>query len=344
MSLTRAVTLQDIAAAAGVHTASVSRALRGLDKKVSEDTRRNIERIAREMGYRPNSVAASLRTKKTNLVGVLVPDLGNPLFGPLVTGLEVELRAHGLMCLVVHPPDDHAGRRELVGALVNRQVSGLLILTAERSDPMLTAAQQYGIPTVLVNRGSSNRHFSSVVNDDAHSVRQVLEHLVALGHRKIAHVAGSPTSSTSVARLQAFEKLCPPMGVEGVIVQAASCTRAGGFDAAVQTLRKGRRTFGGATAVFASNDMIAMGVLDALRRHGLRVPDDVSLVGHNDIPMVDLLAPPLTTVRVDVEQITRDSARLLLQMLDEPGVRPAKLVAMPTLVVRESTGMAPRRG
>ena len=332
------VTIEHIARAAGVHPASVSRALRGIGNKVSEATRQKIERIAREMGYRPNAVAASLRTKRSNLVGVVVPDLGNPLFGPLVTGLEVELRQHGFMCLVVHTPSEPAERRELVAALAHRQVSGLLILAAETDDPLLDAAREFGLPTVLVNRGFGERRFPSVVNDDRESVRLVVEHLGALGHRKIAHIAGPQSSSTGRARKQAFEQQCVAMGLKGQVVEATAFTREAGLAAALALLRK---SFS-ASAIFAANDLIAMGVLDALRQHGLRVPKDVSLVGHNDMPLVDLVAPPLTTVRVAVDQMSHQAAQLLLEHLKTPQQDPVMRVLSPKLIVRASTAAAPR--
>ena len=153
------VTIDDVASVAGVHPASVSRALRGITTKVSASTRERIERIAREMGYRPNAVAASLRTRQTNLVAVVVPDLGNPLFAPIVQGVEKALRKQGLLCLIVQPPDGMDDRRDLVTALANRLVSGLLILSAEKHDAMLVEAKRLMLPTVLVNRGLGSSAF-----------------------------------------------------------------------------------------------------------------------------------------------------------------------------------------
>jgi LacI family transcriptional regulator len=256
-----AITIADIAREAGVHPASVSRALRGIDGKVSAATRQRIERVAGELGYLPNAVAASLRTKQSKLVGVIVPDLGNPLFGPLVTGIEVELRSRGFMCLVAHTTTEPARRDELVAALAHRQVSGLLILAAEIGDSLLDAVQRYRLPTVLVNRGFGDHRFASVVNDDQESVRLVLDHLVALGHRRIAHVAGPAGSSTGLGRRQAFAALCRKYRLSAQVVQAGAFTREAGLVAATKLLD---RAFS-STAIFAANDLIAMGVLDALR-------------------------------------------------------------------------------
>ena len=331
-----AVTIADVARSAGVHPGSVSRALRGIEGKVSEVTRQRIQRIARKLGYQPNAVAASLRTKRSNLVGVIVPDLGNPTFGPLVTSIEIELRSHGLMCMVVHTTDDLSDRKALVAALAHRQVSGLLILAAEIGDPLLDEVRRYRLPTVLVNRGFGDGRFSTIVSDDPESVRAVLEHLVELGHRRIAHVAGPASSSTGLRRREAFASLCRKLKVTARIVQAAAFTREAGRLAATRLLS---RSFS-STAIFAANDLIALGVLDALRHHGLRVPDDVSLVGHNDMPFMDLIDPPLTTVRVDVSHMGREGARMLLALLDTPEQARESRILRSSLGVRGSTSRA----
>jgi len=328
-----AVTIADIARQVGVHPASVSRALRGIGGKVSEATRQRIVQVADELGYLPNAVAASLRTKQSKLVGVIVPDLGNPLFGPLVTGIEVELRRQGFMCLVAHTTDAPGDRGELVAALAHRQVSGLLVLAAEIGDSLLDAVQRYRLPAVLVNRGFGEHRFASVVNDDHESVRLVLEHLMALGHRRVAHVAGPAGSSTGRVRRQAFTALCRQNKVAAQIVQASAFTREAGHAAATKLLDKGLTS----SAVFAANDLIALGVLDALRARRLRVPDDVSVVGHNDMPLVDLIDPPLTTVRVAVEQMGRQAAQMLLDLLGTPGQAPVTRLLLPQLIVRGST-------
>ena len=135
-----AVTIKDVALAAGVHPASVSRALNGQDKRVSAETRLRIQQAARDLGYQPNAIAASLRTKQTGLIGIIVPDIGNPLFSPLLQALEIALRRHGQMCLVIQTPEDPQERRQVVHALAGRQISGLLILASENDDPMLEAA------------------------------------------------------------------------------------------------------------------------------------------------------------------------------------------------------------
>jgi LacI family transcriptional regulator len=171
------------------------------------------------------------------------------------------------------------------------------------------------------------------VNDDEESVRLVLEHLSGLGHKAVAHVAGPGSSSTGRARRQAFERLCPAFGIKPTVVEAQAFTRQAGHDAAQELLDRARKP----TAIFAGNDLIAMGVLDVLHEHRLAVPRDISLVGHNDMPLVDLIAPPLTTVRVAMEQMGRQGAQLLLESMQNPQQDPSMRVLRPRLVVRDST-------
>lgn len=333
------VTIHDVAAAAGVNPATVSRALRGVPGKVSAEKRAEIEAVARKLGYTPNVVAASLRTKRTNIAAIVVPDLANPMFAPLVKGLEQELRKHDMLALITQPPDGRNERAELIRALAMHQVSGLLILAAEQDDAMLDAAIQQRIPTVLLNRGSGDRRFSSVVNDDHESVRQVIEHLHSLGHRRIAHIAGPAFLSTGLARRKAFEELVQPL-CEGTlpIVEAKAFTREEGLRAGRQLLDLGPGAF---TAVFASNDLLALGMLDAARERGVSVPQELSVVGHNDMPFVDIVQPPLTTVHMPIAEMSRQAAQMFLEHVREGAMPATTRILQTTLVIRKSTAQAP---
>ncbi|HYF19737.1 MAG TPA: LacI family DNA-binding transcriptional regulator [Ramlibacter sp.] len=328
------VTIQDIARAAGVHAASVSRALRGLPGEVSEDTRRRILKIAERMGYQPNVLAASLRTRQTNLVAIIVTDIGNPVVGPMIQGLEAHLRRHQLLCMVVQTAPSAAERRDIIVQLANRRVAGLAVLAAEKSDAMLEEIARRQLPTVLVNRGFGESRFPSVVNDERASVELVLRHLSELGHQRIAHIHGPLTASTGIGRHEAFQVLAPQYGFKRpVVLEAGAFTREAGAEAARRLLkRRGERP----TALFASNDLLALGALAVLKDEGIRVPKDMSLVGHNDMPLVDLVEPPLTTVRVAVERMTEEAARILWCALNEQQAA-SSVVLPPTLVVRGST-------
>ena len=336
-----AVTIDDVAKAAGVHAATVSRALRGVAGKVSAAKRAEIEEVARRLGYQPNIVAASLRTKRSNMAAIIVPDLANPLFAPMVKGLEQELRKHDMLALITQPPEGKEARASLVQELAMRQVSGLLILAAESGDTMLEQAAQQKIPTVLVNRGQGERRFSSVVNDDQESVRLAIAHLRELGHTRIAHIAGPVSSSTGAARKKAFVELmmaAQSSDGEPIIIDAAAFTREEGVKAARKLFEQHWGQAGaGFTAVFASNDLLALGVLDVAREKGVSVPDQLSLVGHNDMPFVDIVQPPLTTIHVPVAEMGRQAAQVFLEQIKDCSGAKTTRVLSPSLVVRAST-------
>jgi LacI family transcriptional regulator len=336
------VTIKDIARAAQVNISTVSKALRGLPGKVAPETRQRIEQIARELGYRHNAVAATLRTRRSDLIGVIVPDLANPLFGPILQGLERALRAAGWMLLIVQTPPEAEERREMVMTLAARQIAGLVIMSAETEDPVLDAAEELGLPVVLVNRGLDERRFSSVVSDDVESMTLVVDHLHGLGHRRFAHLAGPQASSTGRARKEAFlARVAQLKGAQAVVVDTPAFTREAGFAATQQLLAppssKRRKPLPLPTAIVAGNDLMAVGALDALARAGLVVPRDVSVVGHNDMPLVDMVSPALTTVHIPVARMSQHAAQLLLDRLADAGLPAMQRVLMPQLVVREST-------
>ena len=329
------VTIDDVAKAAGVHAATVSRALRGVAGKVSAAKRAEIEAVARSLGYQPNIVAASLRTKRSNMAAIIVPDLANPLFAPIVKGLEQELRKHDMLALITQPPEGKEARARLVQELAMRQVSGLLILAAESGDAMLEEAVQQKIPTVLVNRGLGERRFSSVVNDDQESTHLAIAHLRALGHERIAHVAGPASSSTGAARKKAFLDLM--QGEQPMVVDAQAFTREEGVKAARQLFEGWNLHDRPFTAIFASNDLLALGVMDVARELGIAIPADVSLVGHNDMPFVDIVQPPLTTIHIPVAEMGRQAAQVLMENIIGDGQTTTTRILTPSLVVRAST-------
>ena len=251
-------------------------------------------------------------------------------------GIEHWLRRRELLCLVAQMPPDPKEREALVATLAGRQVSGLIVLAAESDDPMLEMARQRELPTILVNRGAGNRNFSAVVNDDRGSVRLVLEHLASLGHKRIAHIAGPQTSSTGHARRLAFTEIAREMGFSAAIVyEATAFTREAGMAATERLLAHKEQV----TAIFSANDLLALGTLDVLRARNLRVPDDISLVGHNDMPLVDLIDPPLTTVRIALREMSEQAASLFIERLDAPDAVITTRMLMPTLIVRKSTAV-----
>lgn len=336
-------TLREVAAAAGVHPATASRALnektRGL---VNAETASRVVEAANALGYRPNSIARGLKTNRSYTVGVVVPDLRNPLFPPIARGIETRLQPAGYTSLLANTDNDAERERSAFGALQARQVDGFITATARRDHPLLQELAAAGAPMVLVNRTTDDDRIASVVADDREGMHQAVRHLHELGHRRIAHVAGSLALSTGAHRLEGFNAAMEELGLErdpALTPVVDAYTESEGARGTRELLAARPDV----TAIVAGNDLLAIGCLDALREAGRRCPEDVSVVGFNDMDWVDHLSPPLTTVHVPHYELGVEAADLLLEQLAGDRSAPAHTVLPTRLVVRASTA-PPRAG
>jgi len=334
----RPATLRDVAAAARVHPATASRALNpGTRLLVSEETARRVTEAAERLGYRPNPVARSLRTRRSHTMGVLIPDLNNPLFPPIVRGLEDRLAEHGYVVLIGNTDGDVARERMVFDQMRARHVDGFVLATATLRSDILDEATEADLPVVLMNRTAEGYPFSSVSVDNEQGVRAAVSHLISLGHTKIGHIAGPQQISTGLSRLRGFRDSMQARGLsvdDSQVVYASALSLAEG-------LRCGRELLegnGDLTAIVAGNDMLAVGCYGAFDELGVRCPQDVSIIGFNDMPFIDRLRPPLSTVRFPHYQLGTEAANLLLERIETGGGGPVKILYLaPELIVRGST-------
>jgi LacI family transcriptional regulator len=330
-------TIKDVAEKCGVHPSTVSRALSGaMNHLVAPEVAKRIRAAAAALGYQPNVTAAGLRTGRSGLIGVLAPDIADPGFPPILGGVTETLGTHGYATIVVDVGPDRSRQQELVDRLIARGVDGLVLATVTLNDPVVGHCLIASIPVVLVNRTDSGRKLSAVVTDDDAGMRLAVQHLVGLGHRRIGHIAGPQDVSTGALRRAGFKDAATQAGLpaQSVMIETARAyTRDEGRLAALRLLDRKLAP----TAIVAANDLLALGSYDALGTRGLRCPADVSVVGHNDMPYVDMLSPPLTTVRIAQRQMGEATARLLLGQIADPAMRRERIVLEPTLVVRGST-------
>lgn len=331
-------TLRDVAQLAGVHPGTVSRALnpqtRGL---VNKRTAQRVLAAAEQLSYQPNPIARGLRTNQSHTIGVLVPDLMNPLFAALVRGIEDGLREAGYTPLIANTDNDAERERTAYQAMSARQVDGFIAATARRDHWLLADQAVAGTRLVLVNRRIDSDAIPAVTGDDHEGVRLAVEHLVELGHRRIAHVAGSAAFSTGWSRHQGFLDAMQgrKLRVEpGCVVFSKAFTVPEGARCCGELLDRGEDI----TAIVAANDLLALGCYDAVEERGLCCPGDVSIVGYNDMPFVNRFNPALTTVRVPHYELGATAAELMLEQLQEGETPPRQLLLAPELVVRESTG------
>ena len=299
--------------------------------------------VAERLGYRPHPLARGLRTNRTLTIGMVVPDLMNPLFPPIYAGADAVLREHGYSVLVGtddDDPDRHS--RHVIAALRERRVDGLILANAHRGSfipaPAAEAATE-PLPIVLVNRSVESNSFPAIIADHARGMDLLVAHLAELGHTRIAHVAGPQHLSTGIGRREGFRRAMERHGLDvrpELMDESAAFRTDQGAEACRRLLASG----GEFTAIVAGNDLIALGCYDALADHGLSVPDDVSVTGFNDLTFIDRISPPLTTVSVPYQEMGAAAARMLLDLLTDPAAgrdvyEPLELP--PSLVVRRST-------
>jgi LacI family transcriptional regulator len=329
-------TIADVARLAGVHASTVSRALNpGTRGMVTEAVALRVTQAADRLGWRPSVLAAGLRTRRSRTIGILVPDLVNPIFPPIVRAAESLLAEQGYATLVANTDNDPAREALLIERMATHLVDGLMLASAAEGTQALAICARLRIPAVLINRRLPGASASAVTNDDRYGIGLVVSHLLALGHRRIAHLAGPPGVSTAIDRLGGFRDALRAAGLDAgaaPVAAAGAYTVAAGH-AAMQALLAGPPC----TAVVAANDMLCLGIYDALAAAGLRVAADISVTGFNDMPFIDRIHPPLTTVRIQHAAMGREAAALLLAEIAAPDSLARDLRLVPELVVRAST-------
>jgi LacI family transcriptional regulator len=332
-----AVTLRDVARVAGVHPATVSRALNEETRAlVNEETARRVLRAAEELGYRPNPIARGLKTNRSYTIGVLIPDLTNPLFPPILRGIEDGLETAGYTPLVANTDNDP--ERELLDsqAMRARQVDGIVAATARRDHRLHDALLEAGIELVLVNRRQPELPVSSATADDTMGMRLAVEHLISLGHTRIAHLAGPLDYSTGLDRYESFHATMRAGGLEpdpDLVRVTEAFTEAEGARLCAGLIADGHEF----TAIAAANDLLALGCYDVFAERGVRCPEEVSVVGFNDMPFADRFQPPLTTIHIPHYEIGAAAAELMLERLQDGGSEPRQVRLEPSLAVRGST-------
>ncbi len=336
-------TLKELAARAGVHPSTISRVVNGDPlQRVSAETRARIEALLAETDYQPDIVARSLRLKQTFVLAMLVPDVTNPLFAGIFLGVEDVAVTAGYTVILANTDGSRARERHHLQQLEARKADGIILASASLSDPSVHWLRERSICHVLAYRFSDNDDpFVGV--DDAAGAATATRHLIELGHRRIAHLAGPRNVSTAVSRKQGFRAALKAADLRcpAELVVEAGFAEESGWKAMESLLGLPAPP----TAVFAVDDMTAIGAYQAVLDRGLRIPEDVAIIGFNDVPLASRLEPGLSTMRVPVREIGSVAAQALLNQLGDDDYRPCRLILQPELVVRASTDpKAPGRG
>jgi DNA-binding LacI/PurR family transcriptional regulator len=332
------ITLRQVAEHVGLAPGTVSAVLNNAPsaRAIPERTRNRIHAAARELDYRPNFLARSLRKKRTYTVGLIIQEIGDAYGSLVISGIEAYLRQHNYFFLTVIHRHDASMLREYSQLLLERGVEGFITVDTSLQEAL-------PLPTVSVAGHRTLQGVTNIILDQERGARVALEHLLALGHRKIAFMKGQSFSSDAEDRWKAVCRVTQELGLEmdpDLIVNLESDDPSPqvGYPYAKQLLAR-KKPF---TALFAYNDISAIGAIRAMQEEDLRIPQDVSVVGFDDIQWAAFHTPSLTTVRQPLGKMGQIAAETLIRMIEHHGEHSSEIAIEPTLVVRESTGQAPK--
>jgi LacI family transcriptional regulator len=335
------ITRTEVAKRARVSVATVSYVVNNGPRPVAEATRKKVVRVIQALGYRPSGVARSLRLQRTRTIGLIVPDTANPFFAALAKGVDETVFAHGYSLLLCHSKYVAAREQAYVELLLAREVDGVLYVQGAPDASGLHRLCRCGIPTVAVDREVPDAAIDRVVVDNFGGSVQATQHLIGLGHRRIGCIARDVPLSNAAERIRGYTEA---LSSAGLPINPAYLVPGGpGYEEGRRAMSELLKLDIRPTAVLAWPDVVAIGAIRAANDAGLRVPEDVSVVGFDDIPMAAFIRPRLTTVAVGIEEMGQRAAEVLLDKVrggTESGP-PRRLVLPVTLVIRESTGAPP---
>jgi LacI family transcriptional regulator len=304
--------------------------------RITADTEERIREVALRLGYRRNTIARALRTGRTLVVGMVVPDVANLYQAEITRAAGDVFSGKGYSLILASTDDNPAHAESQVSAMLGVQAEGLMYGVARGDDAVLAGIIEEDIPVVLFNRAASDMEVSAVLPDDHDGTRLAVQHLISLGHTRIVHVGGPEDVSSTVNRLEAFEETLRAADLTGSHQFTQRQTEDEGYRVTATLLEERPDT----TAVLAANDRLALGAIDAIRDTGRACPGDISVVGFNDMPYTDRFSPPLTTIRISQNELGARTARLLLETIADPRRAPETQLVSAQLVVRGSTAPA----
>ncbi len=329
------VKLSEIAKAAGVSVPTASRALTNSSHPMSADTRERILAVAREMGYQPNLIARSLRTDRTNTIGLIVENILSPFIPPILRGIQDVLRAEGYFSTIINSDWDPVIESEAINDLNNRKIDGIIFVESwHRSSKEIR--DKTDKPFVFVHRLFHNQLENTIRVDEIYGARLATGHLAGLGHCKIAYINGPKDWDASKKRLQGYRQELAERNIPFYpeFVQHGDWEAGGGYAAGQTLLGLPDRP----TAIFAANDLMAAGAMYAIQDAGLRTPQDIAIVGYDDRYFARIVRPAITTVTLPAEEMGQESARLLLHLIQQQKTTEIGVEVRGKLIVRQSCG------
>lgn len=330
------VTIKDVARHAGVSPAIISRILNNdISLSIKDTTRQKVLDSIVTLNYRPNPVARGLRCNSTAILGMIVPDIANPFFVDIIKGAQTAAMESGYCLMIINTEEKDETETKTIEILSQQRVDGILNLSAHMDQGATNKLNGSKLPYVLVNRNSADGDTSFVGLDNVEGAVLAVEHLIGLRHRKIAHITGPGYTDTGIGRLQGYRMA---LMQHKIAYRSEYCVEAPfTFEGGLQAITKLCSLPDRPTAVFASNDLIAMGAIAGASALSLNVPNDLSIIGFNDIWLAQYTMPPLSTVYFDNYLMGYEACKMLISKIVNPELKANMFILKPKLVVRQST-------
>jgi LacI family transcriptional regulator len=326
-------TIVDVARAAGVSIGTVSHVLSNA-RRVRPETRERVEEAIAQLDFEPDNVARSMIRGRTQTIGMLLPDITNPFFADLSWLVEQALADFDHALVIGNSGNDSAREERYLRSFITRRVDAIIVAVAGTENLSVLKRIGNDIPTVLFDRVIDGTPWDSVLTDSAGGIGAVVDHLIGLGHTRIALASADPELPTAAARRAALVSGIARHGLDLAGETVGAFTLSSGREQGHALLARSPRP----TAIVAGNDLIAMGILDAAAAAGIAIPADLSVVGYDDIVYAGYTAPPLTTVRQPVDRVAAEIVRLLRSRIEDPAAEARHVILEPRLVVRDTTG------
>jgi len=329
--------LKNVADMAGVSVATVSRVLNS-DDVVKEETKQKVLAAIKKLNYSPNRVAQRLRSTKKNsrIIGLLIPDIQNPFYVDVIRGIEDYAYAHNSVVIIGNFSQDEKKEKLYIDILKSESVDGFIVAPSNEKDVYIKALIKDGFPIVCIDRGMKDIEVDLVKVDNQQGVFNAIKHLIKMGHTRIGHVTGKPFLPTTHERRAGYEEAMKTydLEIDPQIIVSSNSDYESGAEQTANLLDLENPP----TAIFTANNLITLGALDTINKRGLRIPDDIAVVGFDDVYWANSLNPPLTAVRQPGFEIGKRSCELLIQRINKPDRSVASIILKTELMIRKSCG------
>lgn len=326
-------TIRDVAKEVNLSVTTVSRVLNN-KPDVSEETKKRVEKAIKKLGYNPNRIARGLVLKKTNSIGLVIPDINNPFFPEIIKGVERTAKNLGYSLILCNTDNDKKEEEESISLLKSKQVDGIILSLSLENKEVLKELEEQKFPVVQIDRSVKESNYPAITIDNERSAYIATEYLIKNGHTKIGHITGDLDTETAIDRLNGYKQALGDYGLahNKEWILAGDYSAESGRKQMEEIIKLSKRP----TALFFANDLMAFGAYDAIFRHGLRIPEDFSIIGHDNIEITSFIRPGLTTMDQPKYKLGEQAAMNLIKLIENKEQSVPHVVLKNAMIVRDS--------